>query len=32
MDESQEGVYRKERPPENRKIKQIKGSSIERKI
>jgi hypothetical protein len=31
-DESPEGVSRKERVPENRKAKQIKGSSIERKI
>jgi hypothetical protein len=31
-DESKEGAYRKEKSPENRKVKQIKGSSIEREI
>jgi len=31
-DEGSEGVSRKERSPENRRVKQIKGSSIERKF
>jgi hypothetical protein len=30
-DEGWEGVYRKKRPPEKRKLKQIKGSSTGRK-
>jgi hypothetical protein len=32
QDGSQEGVYKKERPPGNRESKQIRGLSIERKI
>jgi len=31
-DKSSEGAYRKERSPENRKVKQIKGASIGREI
>jgi hypothetical protein len=31
-DKSSEGVSRKERSPENRKVKQIKGSSVGRKF
>jgi hypothetical protein len=31
-DEGSEGAYRKERSPENRKVKQIKGSSVGRKF
>jgi hypothetical protein len=30
-DENWEGVYRKKKPPEKRKSKQIRGSSTERK-